>query len=113
MNKKHQLAGSSDLAFTPFPTGPSQISRTGLATKMDEYVPTIIPTIMAKAKSWITPPPRIKRQTTTTSVVVDVRIVRLNVPLILRFITSSKGRLLKRFRFSLILSKTMMVSFKE
>ena len=47
------------------------------------------------------------------SVVDEVKIVLLSVSLMLAFMTSSKGRLLKRPRFSLILSKTMIVSLSE
>ena len=51
--------------------------RIGLATYMDEYVPTRIPTISAKAKSRITSPPMKRRNSTTISVVSDVIIVLL------------------------------------
>ena len=91
----------------------SQAKIIGLATNTEEYVPTTTPIIRAKAKSCMTPPPRTNNANTTTSVVVDVRIVLLRVSLMLAFMTSSKLRLRKRLRFSLILSKTTMVSFRE
>jgi hypothetical protein len=68
---------------------------------------------MAKAKSWMTPPPRMNKEITTIKVVVEVRMVLLNVSFMLAFITSSKPRLRKRLKFSLILSKTTIVSFRE
>ena len=47
------------------------------------------PTIRAKAKSWMMPPPSTKRAMTTTKVVKDVSSVRLKVSLMLRFMISS------------------------
>ena len=76
----------------------------GLATKMDEYVPAKIPTINAKAKLWITPPPKMNKITTTINVVREVNIVRPRVSLMLEFITLAKGSLLIFLRFSLIRS---------
>ncbi len=85
----------------------------GLAIKIEEYVPIPIPTIMAKAKLWIISPPRKNNANKTKRVVEDVRIVLLSVSLMLRFISSGKGIFLLFFIFSLILSNTMIVSFKE
>ena len=108
--------GSHSIGSFSFVSPPvlfSQIRRMGLATNMEEYVPTMIPTIRAKAKSWITPPPRKKRARTTIRVVEEVRIVRLRVSFMLIFMVCSKDRLRKRREFSRILSKTIIVSLRE
>jgi len=72
-----------------------------------------MPTIIANAKSWIIPPPRTNRATTTASVVTEVSMVRLRVSFMLLLITKSNGFLWYFFRFSRILSKTIMVSLRE
>ena len=71
------------------------------------------PMSSAKAKSWMTLPPRMNRHVTTIRVVTEVSVVLLSVSLMLRFISS--GRLRPRYclKFSRILSKTTIVSFRE
>lgn len=86
----------------------------GLATKMEEYVPTTIPTSIANAKSWMTFPPRKNKASSTNRVVEDVRTVLLKVSFMLLFIVAGNDCFFFDFlRFSLILSNTIMVSFKE
>lgn len=63
----------------------------GLATYIEEYVPIIMPTIKAKAKSWMIPPPKTNSEITTTRVVKEVSKVRLIVSFILLFIIISRG----------------------
>ena len=57
----------------------------GVATKMDEYVPTMIPMIKAKAKPLILPPPNKNNGVIMINVVIDVMIVLENVLLIAIF----------------------------
>ena len=48
---------------------------TGAATKVDEYVPIIIPIVIAKKKSFILSPPKIHMAKEINNVVPEVRIV--------------------------------------
>ena len=57
----------------------------GVATKIEEYVPTSIPIIKAKANPLILPPPKINRGVIMIKVVIDVMIVLENVLLIALF----------------------------
>ena len=59
----------------------SQI-RIGLAMKIEEYVPTMTPTFIAKAKSRMTPTPQMFIASVTKKTVALVRIVRDSVSLI-------------------------------
>ena len=52
-----------------FCTMPGMARTTGLAMNTVEYTPEMTPTIMAKAKSWITLPPNKKRHTHTMNTV--------------------------------------------
>ena len=63
-------------------------STNGQATKILEYVPTITPIIIAKAKRLITSPPNNQSIRTTIKVVIEVTIVLLKESLILLSITS-------------------------
>ncbi len=86
----------------------------GVATNIEEYVPTITPIIMANAKLWMISPPRKKSEKRTTSVVREVKIVLESVSFIL--LLNKDGResfAFEPFMFSLILSKTIIVSFNE
>jgi len=56
-----------------------QSIKSGLAMNIDEYVPTITPTIRTKEKSLITLPPKKNSAKTTISVVSDVSTVRESV----------------------------------
>src|SRR6266446_9746513 len=60
-----------------------QNTRIGLAMKIDEYVPTIIPTTRAKAKLFSTCPPNRNSDRAVNNVNPLVRIVLLNVLLTL------------------------------
>ena len=51
----------------------------GAATATDEYVPTMIPITMAKAKLLINSPPNTNNANTVRNVKPEVRIVRLRV----------------------------------
>ena len=57
-------------------------TKTGVATKIDEYVPTIIPTKRAKEKPLNEGPPNKNSTNTTMNVVIEVIIVLLIVLLI-------------------------------
>jgi hypothetical protein len=86
----------------------------GVATNIEEYVPTRTPIIMANAKLWIISPPRKKSAKRTTRVVTEVKIVLESVSFIL--LLNKDGResiVFEPFIFSLILSKTIIVSFNE
>src|SRR5690606_8458458 len=85
----------------------------GDATKIDEYVPIKMPTIIAKANPRSTSPPNINRTTTTSKVVRDVMNVRLSVSLKDLFTSRSKVSVLNRFENSRIRSKTTTVSLME
>lgn len=61
----------------------------GVATKIEEYVPTTTPMIIANANPLMFPPPNMNNIKTTNKVVNDVTIVLLNVLLIARLSTSS------------------------
>ena len=50
-------------------------TRSGVATNIDEYVPTNIPIIKAKINPLIAAPPKIKMINSTTKVVIEVLIV--------------------------------------
>ena len=58
---------------------PDKSDITGVATKIEEYVPTMIPTNKAKAKPLILPPPNRNNTKTTNIVVTEVMIVLLTV----------------------------------
>ena len=47
----------------------------GDAMKMEEYIPTTTPSVMARANPLIIPPPNILSATRTISVVLEVRRV--------------------------------------
>ena len=66
---------------------PFNKSTMGLATNIEEYVPTTIPSIMAKAKLCITSPPNTKRASAGKKVVREVTIDLERTSLILLFIT--------------------------
>src|SRR5712691_5103529 len=61
----------------------------GEAIKIDEYVPTATPIMMAREKSRSTAPPNRNRQRIGMSVTVLVRMVRLSVLLMLEFMICS------------------------
>jgi hypothetical protein len=65
-----------------------------LAMNIDEYVPTIIPMIIAKRNPLIVAPPKKNITISTRIDVIPVFIVRLRVSFIARFITSFTGRFL-------------------
>ena len=67
---------------------------TDVATKIEEYVPTIIPTIIAKRNPLIVAPPRKNITSRTRSEVIPVFRVRLNVSFRARLRTSIVGRFL-------------------
>src|SRR4030042_1475221 len=92
---------------------PPHIRTIGLATKIEEYVPTITPIIMANEKSCSTSPPKKNRATDVRRTVVEVIIVLDKTSLILLFITVSILSLCFNFRFSLLLSNTTTVSVRE
>ena len=85
----------------------------GLATKTEEYVPTVIPQTSANEKACSTGPPQMKSATTVRNVRPDVITVRLSVWLMLLFISDSRGSRRKILRFSRIRSKITIVSFIE
>ena len=88
-------------------------TKTGVATKMDEYVPTIIPINSANEKPLNDGPPNKKRTKTTINVVIEVISVLLIVLFIDSFTTGIISLPALIPRFSLILSKTTTVSFIE
>ena len=69
--------------------------------------------IKANEKYRMTSPPRKKSINTTKNVVSDVTMVRLSDSFILLLTVSMMESFLIVFKFSLILSKITMVSFKE
>ena len=71
----------------------------GEAINMEEYVPTIIPKIMLKAKSLIIPPPNKYKQNTARKVVMDVIIVRDNVSFNETLTVSLKDSFFRRDKF--------------
>jgi len=82
----------------------------GDATKIDEYVPTIIPTSRVKLNPLRSSPPNRYRVKTTKNVVSEVRVVLDRVLVTDSFITSDKSvDLIVRIP-SLILSNTITVS---
>ena len=74
---------------------------------------SVAPTIIAQAKSRMTPVPMKAKADTESTTVVDVRIVRESISLTEMLITSSMRALRRRARFSRMRSYTMMVSFIE
>jgi hypothetical protein len=88
-------------------------SKKVLAMNREENVPIMTPIIIKKEKLKIDLPPSITRDKRTTRVVRDVIIVLDNVLLSASLITSSRLCAFLTFRSDLILSKTIMVSFKE
>ena len=88
-------------------------TKTGVATKIDEYVPTIIPTRRAKEKPLKDGPPNKNNTSTTINVVIEV----IKVLLIVLFIDSLTTGIISLPalipRFSRILSNTTTVSFME
>ena len=71
------------------------------------------PIIMAKAKSWMMPPPRTNSVIRTIRVVKDVRIVRPRVSLMLVLRITSRRFLWCFLKFSRMRSNTMIVSLRE
>ena len=57
----------------------SSVTKSGEATKIDEYVPVIIPIRRTKAKSRVDSPPRKYRAARARKIVRDVLIERPNV----------------------------------
>lgn len=84
-----------------------------LATNIEEYVPTITPTIKVNAKSCMTAPPKKKSGISTIKTVTPVSIVLERVWVIPSFTRSPKFFDSDLAIFSLILSKMTMVSFTE
>ena len=66
---------------------------TGEAMKMDEYVPMMTPNRMANTKPRMVSPPKMKMAIKTTSVLMAVLNVRLNVALMASLITCPLSRL--------------------
>jgi hypothetical protein len=56
-----------------------QIVRSGEATKIDEYVPTTIPTMSVNEKNFVDSGPKKYNATSDNTVVSDVLIERVNV----------------------------------
>ena len=80
---------------------------------MDEYVPDNIPTSRGNVNSFIESTPSIYSESIDSKVVTDVLIERVTVwPIDISAICES-DILLSDFLFSLILSKTTIVSFIE
>src|SRR5438093_13076977 len=75
--------------LVPPPRARVHHSTIGEAIKIEEYVPTTTPMMMAREKSRSTAPPNKNRQKIGINVTVLVRIVRLSVWLMLEFIISS------------------------
>ena len=80
----------------------------GLATKIEEYVPTKTPTIRANAKFLITSPPNKNKTTTTINVVKDVITVRLNDAFNDLFIITSNESFWNFILVSLILNSSCL-----
>ena len=78
-----------------------------------EYVPLMMPTIIAKANPRSTSPPNRYSATTDRNVTPDVMTVRPSVWLTLRFTTLSSGSRRSSRAFSRTRSKMTMVSFTE
>ena len=91
---------------------PPPISSSGAAIAKEEYVPTNTPMSIAKAKPCTPGPPKRYSVPTASSVVPEVRTVRLIVWLIesLTICGVGSGR---RPLFSRMRSKTMIVSLSE
>src|SRR6185312_12981157 len=87
--------------------------RIGLAMKIDEYVPIIMPITSAYENPFSTWPPKRYRDNAVSSVRPEVNTVRLNVWLMLAFTSSLKEPRRCSLMFSRIRSKTTMVSFIE
>ena len=85
----------------------------GEATKSEEYVPTITPTIKANINPRITSPPNKNITSRTKNVVKEVLTVLLSVLFNALFTNELNSFFLKRNICSLILSNTTTVSFKE
>src|SRR5262249_61052717 len=86
---------------------------TGAATKIDEYVPTMMPMFMANAKFFTSPVPRRFIASVVMNVASDVRIVRDSVSLIEMLMTRSNFLSFSLDSFSRIRSNTTMVPFIE
>ena len=86
---------------------------TGAATKIDEYVPTTTPIIIANENPFNISPPKIYIANSASKVVVDVMSVLDNVWLVERFEISVIEILEYFFKVSLIRSKITTVSFME
>ena len=87
--------------------------RSGLAIKIEEYVPTNIPRSRAKENSCIAEPPRKYRAASTIPVVSEVTMVLPRTSLMLVFIISEKFLSCNFAMFSRILSKTTTESLSE
>src|SRR3989344_335730 len=90
-----------------------QMTRSGEATKMDEYVPKKIPIMRIKVKCLVDAPPMRASAVNTIMVVSEVLMERAMVWLTLAFAISSKFLLALFKRFSRIRSYTTMVSWME
>ena len=94
------------------------VTSNGVAKKIDEYVPTMMPTNCTSARSFSVPTPRIQTATTISDAtgMIEIRLVlieRMNVWLIARLACSAKVRLVvcsKPLVFSSTLSNTITVS---
>ena len=86
---------------------------TGVATNTDEYVPIRTPIINANINPLIDSPPKINIETSTTNVVNDVLRVLLRVLFNAPSTILGNSQEVLMFLYSLILSKTTTVSFKE
>ena len=91
------------------------INKVELAIYIDEYVPITTPAIKAKEKPKSISPPNINSDIKTNNVVKEVIKVLDKVWLIELLVRSSVSMFstIEFLKFSLILSKTTIVSFKE
>ena len=80
---------------------------------MDEYVPVTTPIKSTHRKSLMAIPDIASIMTITSNTVPEERIVLESVWFILMLIMSLYDLFFSNFRFSLILSKTMIVSLME
>ena len=80
---------------------------------MEEKVPTSTPIVITRVNSKMAEPPKKRRANNTRSVVPEVRSVLPKVAFMARLITSENESFLKTVKSSRILSKIMMVSFRE
>jgi hypothetical protein len=77
-----------------------QNTRIGLATKIEEYVPTVIPITKAKEKPLNTSPPKKNSESAVSRVRPLVKMVRLRVWLTLRLMMLVSESRREIFRFS-------------